>query len=61
MSLTSAATKTGKGLLNATNFIVTAAHDGPIKEKIETIDKTIEMLQKDRARLVDELIDATDI
>lgn len=61
MTIKTATMKTGNGLLSAMNFVVTAAHDEPRKERIEAIDKTIEMLQEERARLVEELIDASDL
>lgn len=61
MSMKSASAKTGKGLLSTVNFLIIAAHDGPRKERIEAIDKTVELLNEERARLVEELMDSTDV
>ena len=61
MSVKTATAKAGNGLLSAMNAIVTAANDGPRKERIEAIDTTIAMLQEERARLVDELIEKDDL
>jgi hypothetical protein len=57
MSLKTATKTTGNGLLNFIGDVVTTAHNGPRKERIEAIDKTITMLMEERAQLVEELIE----
>lgn len=61
MSLKTASVKAGNGVLTALGVVAVIAHDGPRKERIAKIDLTIAELQEERAQLVEELIDSTDI
>jgi hypothetical protein len=53
----SASKRAGEGILTAISTAIVDSHNDPRKERIEAIDKAIELLQEERERLVDELID----